>query len=276
MKLGLIAALILVIIALVGIFKPHHNETVRGWIVETRAERMLDSIRQLTANQIVSDEMVRAAVRNGSHLRSASWAAREAVFTANQCQIFSVGFDKSVEEMCLPASMALYYEGTSHGEWVEENKGIPAFLLTDFFPQARAAIYETARSYLMTPAKVRAIYEAKYDVLVDEFQYLSDEDKQMFLGMLNVAIASFEQFRDDEPTRVKYAHYIRLENAWRADKSDSLDPFSAWRGAGATLRAVVVDESFYLFAGRRHAEGGDDLVSAYIGIMRDLVSQLNG
>lgn len=280
MKLGLIAALILVIVALVGIFKPHHQEPIRGWIVEMRAERMLNSIRTLTADQLITSEVVRAAVRGahgwGPGSRSSSWAAREAVFMANQCQIFSVGFDRTVEDMCLPAGMALYYEGTTHGEWVEENKGIPARLLTDFFPQARAAIYETARNYLMTPANVRAVYEAKRDVAIDEFRQLSDEDKQAFLRILNAAIASFEQFRDDESARVKYAHYIRLENAWRADESDSLDPFRAWRDAGATLHTAVTDESFYLFAGRRHAEGGDQLISAYIEIMRDLASQLNG
>jgi len=60
LKLGLIVAIVLVAIALVGIFKPHRYEPIRNWIVETRAEWTLDSIRQLTADQIITDEVVRA------------------------------------------------------------------------------------------------------------------------------------------------------------------------------------------------------------------------
>lgn len=274
MKRGLIAALMLAIIAVMGIWKPHHQEPLRGWIVETRAVWALGSIRRLTADQIITDEVVREAIRDNrwGNLRGASWAARWQMFNEHQCHIFDIGGYEDVEKTC---NIARYSEGnTTRNPWYE-NAGIPVSIAPTI-AQMRTELYSIARSYLMTPTNVRAVYEAKQRVIIDEFRQLSDEDKQSFLGMLNEAIASFEQFRDDESARVKYANYIRLENAWRANESDSLEPFRAWQDAGATLRTAVTDESFYLFAGRRHAEGGDELISAYIEIMHDLASQLNG
>lgn len=269
LKLGLITILVLVIITLVGVFKPHHHEPIRNWIVEIRAGWMMDSIRQLAADQIITDEVVRAAIRDNrwGNLRGASWAAREAVFMANQCLIFSVGFDESVEEMCLPEGKALYHEGSTNGAWVEEHEGIPAFLLTDFFPQARKAIFEIVRDYLMTRANVRATYEAKLDVALDEYRRLSDQDKQAFRELLLKAMEAFHQFLVDDDARTLYNEYMRLEDAWHANESDSLEPLGAWEDAGVALRSAITDESFYLFAGRRHAEGGDELVLTYLEII---------
>jgi len=272
MKLGLVAALILVTVALVGIFKPHHNETVRGWIVETRAEWALDSIHKLAADQIITDEVVKAAIRDNrwAGLRGMSRAAREAVFWEHQCPIFSMGY----EDVFQTCDTARYSEGnTTRNPWYED-AGIPVSIAPTI-AKMRTEIYRIARDYLMTPTNVRAVYEAKQRVIIDEFRQLSDEDKQAFLGMLNVAIASFEQFRDDESVRVKYAHYVRLEKV-RQDESYSDDSYAAWRDAGDTLNDSAKNASLYLFAGRRHAEGGDELVSAYIDIMSNLASQLNG
>lgn len=278
LKLGLVAALILVTIALVEIFKPHHSEPIRNWIVEIRAERALDSVRKLAADQIISDDVVRASVRGfdaswggPTSLRSISWAARWQVFNEHQCYIFNTGGYDDVERTC---NVARYSEGrTDHNVWYE-GAGIPVSI-APAIAEMRTELYRIGRSYLVNPANLRAIYDAKKEVVIDEYRQLSDKDKQAFLELLSTAIAAFEQFRDDETARSLYAEYIRLENAWRAYESDSLDSFRAWQDAGATLRTAVAGESFYLFAGRRYAEGGDELVYAYIEIMSNLASRLN-
>jgi len=274
MKLGLIATLILTMIALVGIFKPHHNETVRDRIVETRAEWALDSIRQLIADQIVTDEVVQAAIRDNrwNNLRGASWAARWQMFNEHQCHIFDVGGYENIETTC---NIARYSEGnTIRNSWYED-AGIPVSIAPTI-AEMRTELYRIARNYLMTPANVRTVYEAKQSVIIDEYRQLSDEDKQAFLEMFNAAIASFEQFRDDELARVKYADSIRLENEWREYEGYCCEVLSAWQDAERYLAEHVSDLRLYQFAGRRHAEGGDELISAYIEIMRDLASQLNG
>ena len=268
---GLTVALILAIFAVGVAFKLHRYEPIRNFIVETRAEWALDSIRKLTADQIITDEVVRAAVRDSrwSNLRGASWAAREAVFADHQCPIFNIGYE-DVDEVC---NTARYSERTIEGNVWYERVGIPVSIAPTIVAM-RTELYRIGRVYLVSPANLRAVYEAKKGVVVDEFRRLSDEDKQKFKFLISAALESFSQFRDDEAARAKYASYIHLENVWRADKTDSLDPFSAWQDQGQALQERVADIDLYLFAGRRHAEGGDELVSAYIEIAYDLLGEL--
>lgn len=265
LKLGLVTTFILVIIALMGIFKPYQHEPIRSWIVEIRAEWALDSIRTLTADQIITDEVVREVVRNRFHLWSASRAAREAVFAEHQCQIFSIVYD-DVEQIC---HVARYGEGvTTYNPWYER-VGIPVSIAPTI-AEMRDEVYRIGRNYLMTPANVRAVYEAKRSIIAEEYHLLPDEGKQRLLELLSIAIAAFEQFRDDDTVSTLYSDYIRLENAWRVRESAADPVLYEWVDAGAVFRTAVVDESLYLFAGRRHAEGGDELISTYIEIMQDL------
>lgn len=263
-----------VIIASVAIFKPY-RQPIRNFIVEKRAGWALDAIRKLTADQIITDDVVRATIRESDNrwgnLRGASWAAREAVFEKHQCYIFSIGYD-NVENVC---NTARYSEGRTNGNVWYEDEGIPV-TIAPVIAEMRDELYRISRAYLASPDNLRTVFEVKKRVIVDEYGRQPVEKRQELQTLLTTAIGAFEQFRDDNTARVKYTHYVELENVWRADKSNSLDAFSAWQESGKELSEAVADMSLYLFAGRRWAEGGNELVSVYIEIMNDLKNALAG
>jgi hypothetical protein len=276
LKLGLIAAIILAIVALVGVFKPYHSDPIRGWIVETRAQITLWSIKRLGVDDIIRDGVVRAAISQNrwGDLRGASWAAREEVFRVNQCQVFSIGYENP-DETC---DYALYYEG-SNNPWVQERHGIPTNITSTFFPAARATIYRTVRTHLASPQNLRAMYLAKKGVIVDEFRRLSPEDQLNFLVQLSGGIRSFIQFQTDTGARLAREHLLAADEAWsaaleRGREEERRVVHAAYYKAFEDLAAMVDDWQVFMFAGRRFGEGGDALIAMYIEVMKDLQATL--
>lgn len=274
LKWGLIAALFLAIVAVVGVFKPHHQDPIRGWIVEARAETIMRSIRLLTANDIISDGVLRA-VMNPGHTH-ASRAAREAVFRVNQCRMVSIGF-KDPDETCYDA---LYWEGRDD-HWVSERTGIPSRVTAEFFPEARATIYQTVRTHLASPQNLRAMYDARKGVIMTEFRRQTPARQMEFLSELSGGIRAFIQFQTNAGARLAYEDYLRAYAAWLATwqgqggtETEKDMAFASLKEAEETLSPMVNPFYIFLFAGRRFAEGGDGLVSEYISIMQDLQATL--
>lgn len=256
-------------IASVTFFKSEQYQSIRARIVEARAVIALEKIRKLTADQIITDEVVGKTIRENDaylgYLRGASWAAREAVFGKHQCYIFNLGYS-DIEGVC---NTARYSEGLTNKNVWYENKGIPVSI-APIIAEMRKELYQIGRTFLANPENLRSSFEAKTDIIIDEYKQLSNKKKQAFQDMISIAAITFEQFRDDDLARSKYTRYIELEKLWQVDESDSLDLFSAWEKSEKELDMAVVNKELYLFAGRRWAEGGDKLIFAYIDIMNKL------
>lgn len=272
---GIGVLLVLVLAALAGAFNLHRYEPIRDFIVELRADWALDSVRELVADEVITDDVVRVAIRNGSHLRSASWAAREEVFAEHQCYIFGLELYDDAAKTCHEVH---YYEG-SDDPWVYKKTGVPSAVTAEFLPETRKILFGIAREHLMTPANTWAVYRAKREVALDEFERLDTEAQENLVYTLIAGIGAFEQFRDDAAARAAWHKFLELENEWMATDWGSDQYDAAWDAMQAQeeifFPMLGEQRDLYLFAGRRHMEGGDELIDAYIEIGYDLIGHLS-
>jgi len=273
-KMGIIAALIIAIITAALQFNLHRHPTVRDFVVVQRAELALTVIKRLAFNDIVTDDVVRAAIRasvgNGKSfkwggLRPALWDGRTEVFREHTCPIFGLGLYDNAQKTCRDAR---YYEG-SRDPWGYNRIGVP-HVVSGLMVKMREELYSNARAHLMTPSNLRAVFEAKKDIVQSEYQLMDTEKRSMFIERLDAMIAEFEQFRDNEILRTEWTHVLALEQNWREDTSENSTSFRTWQDAKTALRKKVPILYYYEFAGRRFLEGDMPIVEEYISLGKKL------
>jgi len=247
------------------------TDAERDTVVETRAKQALDRVRELTVDDLVSEGVVRAAVRGAvkehrsdySPIRDASYDARRQVFEEWQCQIFD-GYPASdglfYGDAC---DTARYSEGLVEGNVWYENAGIPV-VIAPIIAEMRTIIFDIGRTYLSNPNFLWDVYGKRKWVLVREYRSFGAEDRDEFRTVVAEALKGFKMFRDDREARDLFEQYLICEN----------QDYSSRMEAQLVLRERVKDLDLYLFAGRRYAEGGAELVEVYIEILTDLQTSL--
>lgn len=261
--------------AAVATFKPQQYEPVRNFLVEMRVDSALSKIYQLTADQLINDEVIRSAVRGGvdGYLYDVSRKVRETVFEQHQCPAFGLGMYDDVESVCYNAR---YSEGQTVDNYWYDELGIP-LSIAEQIAEMRVVVYGIGREYLQTPENLQAVFNAKSDVAIDEFGKLSSDEKVAFTTLVVDIVSTLEEFLSDADARIAHAEYLKAEEAWRASwdlEERTSVPYEYMTEKGEQLRGVVENMDLYLFVARRHAEGGDDLVTAYLDGMRKLLAQI--
>lgn len=263
-------------------FQPTHWQPFRNWVVTNKANNMLAQVKQLAADQIISDDVVRAAVRGTDEatlygqLHEASWAAREEVFSRYMDPIFSTGYDdpsKACKAVRYVDQMQMDPDG--YGKYYYQEAGVPATIA----PQAkdiRTKIYDICRSYLKVPDNLQTIYTAKKAVAIDEFKQLPPNHQDDFRHLVAAIAVSFIQFRDNDSLRNDYLKYLKLQEKITNKEHRTSAYLSIFKEQqemnrlGTELQDKIYDTQLYQFVGRRYLEGGKPLLSSYIKCLTDL------
>lgn len=240
-------------------------QAARGMLLE-RAQQALNAVRGLSPQQLLSEEVARAVVRDQrwGTLRGLTWAAREEVFTTYQCDIFAHHPDP--DNTCWSARA---FERSD-----AEHRGVPVEIMPAI-RSMRTELYDLGRMHLMQPDNLQSTYERVRPAMIDEFSQLFYNEQQTFLSVINGGIVVAERLY--EPTVVELVEtYLVAEAAWRRNSElpESLrsqngpDHFGLMQAADVALSAEI-DSAWALFFNRRHAEGGPTLVNTYHEIMTD-------
>lgn len=245
-----------------------------GAMLLAAANSKLEEMVNLTPGDIITGDMVRAAVRGKGWgtIRGISRAAREEVFDQFQCTIFT--HFPNPESEC---NLMLGYEAPHLNERYTDVSRLPS-QLPAFSREMRQLIFGVGRTYLKSPENLRAVYELHVDVAVDEFNTLFFEGQQEFRLLLQSMLTAVEESRNNESQDLlEAATKARRELSNISDRDST-----AYQEARAVLEAaesardnVIADIASLEFINRRYVEGGPDLVTAYEEIFRDMLSRIS-
>jgi hypothetical protein len=240
-------------------------QTARNMLQE-RAQEALETIRDISPQQLLSEEVARAVVSNlrWDTIRGLTWAAREEVFAMYQCGIFKYHPDQA--SACWSARA---FEGSD-----AEHVGVPIEIMPAI-RSMRTELYNLGRMHLMQPSNLESVYQKVRPVMIDEFNLLFYTEQLRFLSALNIGITTAERLY--EPTVVELVeNFYAAEADWLrySQLPESMRPegdpnyFELKQVAADTL-AAEIDSEWVLFFNRRHAEGGPALVEKYLESMTD-------
>lgn len=174
---------------------------------------------------------------------------------------------------------ALYYGNTDDGSPNESyaKRGIPA-TSAPIVNATRNAMLEKSREYLRDPQRLKALYVTMKSTAVAAFRSLPQERRELLAKRLDEVVRALEHFYDPD-VQAAYVEYIQSEEAWRknpdgpqgsAEHKHHMELFRVmWDEKGPRLGELTPDYHSTLFAGRRHAEGGKELVVAWTEILKD-------
>ncbi len=311
-KILIIASSVLAVAAVALIFaftafKAEINDLRTEW----RVERLVDTLANASLYDLVPDEIVRRQIQTG-------WlnpvAARDFVFEESVC-VPVLGRDSLIEpegrnNECFNARYPVYNGTNEPRSYDYEADESPSSYLTrsrlprstwNEWADTRYLIMQTAREHLSDPARLEAFYQAKLNIVVNEVNRLSMEERVELIEQLKAQLALFERFNDSavrdalteldeavEDSSAAFRRYAADEITWdeyrvfmeaREAAKDQLD-----RTIGHCETRSFESGNTYeycpgeyeiRFANRRFAEGGQELVDTWIRLGYDLLEQFN-
>jgi hypothetical protein len=253
------------------------------------------SIYQGPIGSAVADTMIRysmtSALARVEKMPFQEMVTGETVAKVVKDQHVGVYAGKSVlleRELCLPVFgelytgnrcwWALYYshgaDGTPNEAYAK--RGIPD-TSGPVIDGIRNAMLEKAREYLRDPQRLKAFYESMKQSAVSAYRSLPAEHREVLATRLDGVVRAFEHFYDPD-VQVLYAEYSKANAAWwtsprgvygsEVDRKH-MELFKAMRVEEDKLRELSPDFHSTLMAGRRHVEGGKELVAMWIWVLKD-------
>jgi hypothetical protein len=172
---------------------------------------------------------------------------------------------------------ALYYGyGNGQDNWGYQKYGIPQEMAPRVY-ELRKLMLEKGRKYLASPSRLRAYYTDMKPTALEAYRGLPKEKRESLAKWLNEAVTAFERFYDPD-VQTRYAEYIEAYDAWWTSERDTSSPekerermqrYRVMKEKEDALHERSPNLYFTLFAGRRHAEGGKELVLMWTELLRD-------
>lgn len=280
--------------SIVAVGTAYYNRTTlitwaAGEMLESRLNGAISNIERTPFDLLISADVTRQFV-NDRH--GGLYGARKAFLDKYLCgPVFGDkhdGYDKqkNMNSACFDVLYADNGSDVSH--WYGK-QGIPVFA-APLVARFRATMMQKARDHLADPAHLRAFYEARKQLAVSYIRGLNADERKQTIECLESAQVAFATFYRPQ-VQEAYALVVKTEHDWRNHYSnpdeqragttvslsldqldDELGPFKKWEAANAHLRTVSANAGIAMFAGRRHSEGGRQVIETYATITADLLT----
>lgn len=162
------------------------------------AEVKLRSLEQIGFNNLVPDQLIRrqvqAVIKDISRMSydvsyQVNAAARQEAFKFHFCNMFADG------DQCYDACYAAWSDSGESQRWRVEKLGVPVELMS-LLQKLRTRLMEKGREYLSQPDNVRAFYQAKKLIIIEEMSR-HPECRQEILSWLQGVEKAFQGEGDD-------------------------------------------------------------------------------
>lgn len=272
--MGVIAALCAIVIALGAvIFQGPIGKAIADWRIWNAMETALERVEAMGFEIMVTDETVAKTVK---HQHAGVYGAKAVLLERNFCR--PVFGEPYTGNRCW---WALYYSHESDGapNTAYAERGIPdtSGALID---SIRKAMMEKARKHLRDPQRLEAFYNKRKAAALAAFRELPKEEQGYRAERLDGVKRAFERFYDPD-VQERYADYTQAHDAWWSrvqqghaaynspEDQERSRLYRVMKEKQEALYERTPDFHSTLMAGRRHKEGGKELVAMWVSLLQD-------